>query len=65
MTQYLMPAARCLDTRQLVKKQDLSGRRYLNSDHQEVWALSHVLADELTARTRQTWLAEPITYTNN
>lgn len=65
MTKYFMPAARCQDTRQLIKNQDLSGRRYLESDDREVWAISQRLAEDLTARTRQTWTPEPFTYTGN
>ena len=65
MAQYIMPAARNNKTRQLVKKQDLSGRRYTPAESEEVWKLSHGLAEDLTARTRQDWHAEPITYTDN
>jgi hypothetical protein len=59
---HLMPAARCIDTRQLVKKQDLSGRRYSVRERETVWLLSQALAEEMTARTRQQWTAEPIEY---
>lgn len=63
--QYLMPAARNTKTRQLVKRQELSSRRYLVQDSEEVWALSQALAEDLSARSRQSWVAEPITYTGN
>ena len=60
-----MPAARNQQTRQLVKKQPLDGQRFTLSQSSEVWAISTSLADDLTARTRQSWSAEPITYTGS
>ncbi len=65
MDQYLMPAARCLTSNQLVKKQDLSGRRYTLKNRQEAWTVSEILAEDLTARTRETWIPELITYTDS
>ncbi len=65
MPEFLMPAARCLDTRQRIKSQALDGRRYTQSQSTEVWLISQSLADDLTARTRQQWQADPITYTGN
>lgn len=65
MDQYLMPAARNIGSGQLVKKQDLSGRRYSQKNRQEAWTVSEILAEQLTARTRETWVPELITYTGN
>jgi DNA topoisomerase IB len=65
MPQYFMPAARNTKTRQLLKQQDLKGHRYTKDDSSEVWLLSQALAEDLTARTREPWAAEPFTYTNN
>lgn len=65
MDQYFMPAARCQESRQLVKKQDLSGRRYSQKTKSEAWLVAEVLAEDLSARTRQTWTPELITYTDN
>jgi hypothetical protein len=62
---FLMPAARCETTGQVVKNMQLSNRRYTRSDRSEVDALSQILAEDLSARTRQTWSAAPITYTDN
>jgi hypothetical protein len=59
---HLMPAARCQDTRQLVKQQDLTGRRYSVLERETVLKLSQALAESMSARTRQTWYAEPIEY---
>lgn len=64
-TRYLMPAARNTKTDQLIKRQDLSGHRYTDSDSATVWNLSQILAEDLSRRTRETWVAEPITYTGN
>lgn len=63
--QYLMPAARCENTGERIKRQDLSGHRYTAKDSGTVWTLSQILAEDLTARTRRTWVAEPFTYTGN
>lgn len=63
--QYLMPAARNTKTRMLIKRQELGTHRYLSTDTQEVWALSQSLAEDLSARTREPWVAEPFTYTDN
>lgn len=63
MTEYFMPAARCQDTGQLVQRQDLRGRRYTGRDHTEALAQAQQLAESLSARSRQTWTPELITYT--
>jgi hypothetical protein len=61
---FLMPAARCLNTGQLIKSQQLS-KRFTASDRREVDQLSQILAEDLSRRTRETWSAEPITYRDN
>ena len=62
-TEYLMPAAHCPSTGDRVKRQDLSGRRFTRSNQTEAWLTAQVLAEDLTARTRETWIPELITYT--
>jgi len=57
-----MPAARNSVTRDLVKKQDLSGRRYSVLERELVLKISQLLAEDLSLRTRQEWLAEPFEY---
>jgi hypothetical protein len=57
-----MPAARNSVTRDLVKKQDLSGRRYSVLERELVLKISQILAEDLSLRTRQEWLAEPFEY---
>jgi len=60
--QYLMPAARCPETGQLIKRQDLSGKRYMPNEQREVQILSEILAEDLSLRTQRHWTAEPIKY---
>jgi hypothetical protein len=62
MKKHLMPAARNSVTRDLVKKQDLSGRRYSVLERELVLKISQLLAEDLSLRTRQEWLAEPFEY---
>jgi hypothetical protein len=62
MNQYLMPAARNINTRELVKQQDLTGRRFALVDRVEAQLWSERLAEDMTARTRQDWRAELIEY---
>lgn len=62
MAKYFMPAARCQETRELVKKQDLSGRRLTRSQRQEAWRLAEALAQDMSQRLRQTWTPELIEY---
>jgi hypothetical protein len=62
MNQYLMPAARNINTRELVKQQDLAGRRFSLVDRVEAQKWSERLAEDMTARTRQDWRAELIEY---
>ena len=62
MAQYLMPAARCEETGQLVKKQDLSGARYTRFRRDQAWSMAQVLAEDMSQRHRQTWVPELIEY---
>jgi hypothetical protein len=59
---FLMPAARNTATGQLIKSQQLSGRKFTESDMEEVNLLSESLAKGLALRLRQPWTAAPITY---
>lgn len=61
-TQYLMPAARCEETGQMVKKQNLSGRRYSQYERSEAWAVAETLAEDMSKRLRQTWTPKLIEY---
>ncbi len=62
MNQYLMPAARNINTREVVKKQDLAGRRFSLLDRREAQLWADRLAEDMSARTRQDWRAELIEY---
>lgn len=62
---YLMPAARNLNTGQVIKQQDLAGVRYTQADAGTVNELSQLLAASLGRRRRETWVAAPISYTSN
>jgi len=59
---YLMPAARNTTTGQVIKRQDLSGRRYFTNQRTEVVTLSEILAEDLSGRSGQSWVASPIEY---
>ena len=62
MNQYLMPGARNINTREVVKKQDLAGRRFSLLDRREAQLWADRLAEDMSARTRQDWRAELIEY---
>ena len=62
MNQYLMPAARNINTRELVKQQDLAGRRFSLVERGQAQLWADRLAEDMTARTRQDWRAELIEY---
>ena len=63
MNQYLMPAARNANTREVVKQQDLAGRRFSLMDRREAQLWAERLAEDMSARTRQDWRSELIEYT--
>ena len=55
MMQYILPMARNLRTRQTVKQQDLKGVRYGDHQHRECQLMADRLAEQLTARTGDSW----------
>ena len=59
---FLMPAARNTATGQLIKSQQLSGKKFTESDMETVNLLSENLAKDLALRLQQPWTASPITY---
>jgi len=52
---YLLPMARCIETGETVKTQDLTGTRF--TERQRVLAedMAQQLAAKMTQRTRRTW----------
>ena len=62
MNQYLMPAARNINTREVVKQQDLAGRRFSLVERGQAQLWAERLAEDMSARTRQDWQAELIEY---
>lgn len=60
--QYFMPAARCQQTGQRIKAQDLSGRRFSRNERDQAWLHAQRLAETQSARDQQTWTAELIEY---
>lgn len=60
---YLLPKAYCIETRQSVKIQDLTGARYTLG--QRDWAMQKAteLAESMTARTRKAWSPYVVEYT--
>jgi hypothetical protein len=61
--QYFMPAARCQETGQRIKNQDLTGRRFSQFERQQAWLHAERLAASQSARDQQTWTPELIEYT--
>jgi hypothetical protein len=59
---FLMPAARNTATGQLIKSQQLSGKKFTENDMETVNLLSENLAKDLAFRLQQPWTASPITY---
>lgn len=62
MANYLLPTARNLLTGQRQKIQDLTGDRLSESQRFIAEAKAQQLADKLTAKTKQPWIAEVIDY---
>jgi hypothetical protein len=60
---YLMPAARNLSTRQLVKSVDLSGGRYSQNNKNQAWLSAQTLAEKMSRQSRDSWIPELIEYT--
>jgi hypothetical protein len=55
MANYIIPIARCLETGQTVKVQDLSGRRLQMHEKLECQRMADRLAEQLTVKTRKSW----------
>lgn len=55
MSNYIIAKARCLETGQTVKSQDLSGRRFQLHEQQECQLVADRLADQMSYRTGNTW----------
>lgn len=62
MQQFLMPAAQNVKTGQIIKRTDLSGRRYQESERQQAQWIADDLAQDLTRRLRETWVGQVIEY---
>lgn len=54
---YLLPKARNLSTGQTVKQQDLTGHRFTLEQRNLATAVAEKFANELTARTKEPWVA--------
>ncbi len=63
MTQYILAKARNTRTGQTVKQQDLSGRRLGPHERRECQLLANRLAEQMTARGPDTWVAIVEAYT--
>lgn len=64
MTQtYLLATARCEDTGQTVKQQDLTGARYRTNQRDFALQAAERLAENMTARTGSYWAPRVIEYT--
>jgi hypothetical protein len=55
MDQYLLPKARCSQTGETVKEQDLSGARFTLQQRSLCELQAQRLADRMTARTGRQW----------
>ncbi len=54
-TIYIIPKARCLETKETVTHMELSGQRFPHYKHALCQQLANRLAEKLTARTNLTW----------
>lgn len=52
---YLLPMARCLETGQTVKQQDLKGVKYDLAHRREAELMAEQLADSMQRKTGRTW----------
>ncbi len=55
MSNYLIPKAQNVRTKQVIMSKDLSGRRLTPNQLQEAELLAQRLAQDLTSRTREQW----------
>lgn len=62
-TQFLLPKARCPETGETVKTQDLTGARYQISQRTLAEDSARQLADRMTARTGRRWVGFVEAYT--
>jgi hypothetical protein len=60
---YLLPMARCLETGETVKTQDLTGARFELGQRKLAEEQARVFADKLSIRTRKPWVGFVETYT--
>lgn len=63
MKQFLQPMAKNTRTKQTVMLQDLTGYRYDLSEESQALAAAQGLADRMSRRSRETWVAVVKTYT--
>lgn len=59
---YLLPTARCQETGEVIKQQDLAGGRYKLNERNFAQQAADRLASNLTARTRRDWKARVVEY---
>ncbi len=62
MQKFIMPMARNSSTGVTVKSVDLAGRRYQPHETRECRLLAERLAQQMTARTGETWEARIVEY---
>lgn len=62
-TTYLLATARCEETGQTVKQQDLTGARYNTNQRSFAEQAADRLAENMTARTGTYWAPRVIRYT--
>lgn len=63
-TQYLLPAAVNVNTRQTVKTQDLKGVRYTRRQRSLAQQEADRIASRMTAQTNETWVGTLIEYSS-
>jgi hypothetical protein len=55
MAEYLLPKARCVETGQTVKSQDLTNNRFTLGQRSQAQEVADQLAVKMQQRTRLTW----------
>lgn len=61
--EYLLPKARCVETGQTVKNQDLTEARFTLAQRSFAEEVATQLAAKMSARTNQTWIGFVERYT--
>ena len=56
MAEYLLPKARCVETGQTVKSQDLTNNRFTLGQRSQAQEVADQLAVKMQQRTRLTWI---------